>query len=365
MKKQRLFYFNLQNNTGANVPMSILNGDQPDSIVNAVTRYRWDITGLSFADPSFTFLARTIYQTSYTTYTGTAASAAALITALNALHVGTFWLITDSGNTYVETYNDKMVYGNLIIGTISSAFSLSFNAAVALDSLDFTLDGSGTIFGLIDYGDGNIEGFSQAGPVNFSHAYAAAGNYNVIVYLNDATAITEFSAATTRITAISGLSNLVNLITLVLNNTLISSLDVTGNSVLDSLSVQNSALIPGLLTSLDITQNTALTELLLARHASLTAIDISQNVLLDNLSIQNCSLTAADITNNALLLTCLLSVNKLTVGAVNAILIALDGFGLLNGTCATFGQVPAAAPTGAGATAKTNLIGNGWTVTTD
>jgi len=56
---------------------------------------------------------------------------------------------------------------------------------------------------------------------------------------------------------------------------------------------------------------------------------------------------------------------KLTVTTVNSILTALDGFNTQFGTLDISGQSPAAAPTGAGITAKENLIAKGWTVLTD
>lgn len=55
----------------------------------------------------------------------------------------------------------------------------------------------------------------------------------------------------------------------------------------------------------------------------------------------------------------------LTTTEVNNYLIALDANGLNNGFCELNNQTPAAPPSGAGATAKTNLIGKGWTVNTD
>jgi hypothetical protein len=57
--------------------------------------------------------------------------------------------------------------------------------------------------------------------------------------------------------------------------------------------------------------------------------------------------------------------NALNVSSVNATLVALDATGFSAGVFALQGQSPAAAPTGAGATAKANLIGRGCTVTTD
>lgn len=60
-----------------------------------------------------------------------------------------------------------------------------------------------------------------------------------------------------------------------------------------------------------------------------------------------------------------LSSNLLPVAVVNYVLQKLDTNGASNGTVIINNQTPAAAPTGAGATAKTNLLGKGWTVTTD
>jgi hypothetical protein len=53
-----------------------------------------------------------------------------------------------------------------------------------------------------------------------------------------------------------------------------------------------------------------------------------------------------------------------SVSQVNAFLVGLDGNGLSSGNC-SMQQIPAATPTGAGLTAKANLIVKGWTVTTD
>jgi hypothetical protein len=55
---------------------------------------------------------------------------------------------------------------------------------------------------------------------------------------------------------------------------------------------------------------------------------------------------------------------SLNVASVNALLIALDANGLNNGAVNVSGGT-SAAPTGAGITAKNNLIGKGWTVTTN
>jgi hypothetical protein len=60
-----------------------------------------------------------------------------------------------------------------------------------------------------------------------------------------------------------------------------------------------------------------------------------------------------------------LEYNELPVSVVNYILSALDTNGASNGTVKLASQTPAAAPTGSGITAAANLVGKGWTVTTD
>jgi hypothetical protein len=56
---------------------------------------------------------------------------------------------------------------------------------------------------------------------------------------------------------------------------------------------------------------------------------------------------------------------KLPQSKVNSTLIEIDSFATSNGTLFIYGQNPAAPPSGAGALAKTNLQGRGWSVATD
>jgi len=87
---------------------------------------------------------------------------------------------------------------------------------------------------------------------------------------------------------------------------------------------------------------------------------------LQNLTITN---TGQDFTYDTINFSAMTSLNMynnaLTVSKVNALLVGLDGNGLLNGSVSLQGQTPAATPTGAGATAAANLVSKGWTVTTD
>jgi len=86
------------------------------------------------------------------------------------------------------------------------------------------------------------------------------------------------------------------------------------------------------------------------------------------LHCQNSQFPSLNISTNTALLDLNAEVCGLAVLAVNTILFDLDSAGLLNGTDSTKFQVPASPPDAGppdGATAKANLIGKGWAVTTD
>lgn len=107
-----------------------------------------------------------------------------------------------------------------------------------------------------------------------------------------------------------------------------------------------------------------ITEFSITDHGQVSRIKGTLPPSLTDLVMSGQLLTAFD--DVPLLLTFLdLSDNQLPVAVVNSILIALDNAGLSNGTVGLQDQTPAAAPTGAGATAVTNLVGKGWTVATD
>lgn len=366
MYPKQSFILNILNNTGGNVPISLLNAGNPNNnIVNARTRYAWNVTAASYSPPTFSIEARLSSSQPMQVFSGNANSLSSLLVALNRLNIGLFWSEISGGNTYIVTWNDSVQYGDLIVGN-PFTFEMAFQAIAPGDPITFTLNGAGTISGQIDYGDGTVSNFSAAGPLVFNHAYAAVGNYNIGIFLNTPTGITSLTAFNRRITSLTLLGNLPNLATLSLFNSLITSLDVTQNANLVSLGVQNTAfVVPGLLTSLDVTQNSLLSILSLVAHAGITSVDVTQNAALTQFSTQSCSVNDVDVSNNPLLFRLRMENNNVPVADVNTALIILDGNGLLNGTFTSFNQVPAAAPTGAGAAAKANLILKGWTVTTD
>lgn len=102
-------------------------------------------------------------------------------------------------------------------------------------------------------------------------------------------------------------------------------------------------------------------------NSGLTALDISGATALTTLVCSANSLTALDVSTNTALTALVCSTNSLTALAVNTILSDLDTAGLSGGTVDLSGGSNAAPTSGPpdGLTAKANLIGKGWTITTN
>jgi len=176
--------------------------------------------------------------------------------------------------------------------------------------VDLTSRMNGT-FSYINWGDGTID-------TSLTHTYTVAGNYTVWVYNSTSTLL--------------DLSEVVDAF----------SLDV----------VIASFAAPYYITDL-ILFNNGLGSLTLTLMSALTYADLHDN----ELSV------LGTIPTNVVYFDA--SINKLDVAAVNQALIDLDTNGKLNGFASFVNQIPTATPTGAGATAKANLISKGWTVNTD
>lgn len=128
--RKQTFIINLTNNTSGNIPISLFNqGDSMvSSIFNATTRYAWDITGASFANPNISLLSYPVGSSDASTLsTGSLqqANAQGLINLLNSLNIGVFWLETSGPNTFVVTWNNNFVYGGLTIGVATTVVNWS------------------------------------------------------------------------------------------------------------------------------------------------------------------------------------------------------------------------------------------------
>jgi len=139
-----------------------------------------------------------------------------------------------------------------------------------------------------------------------------------------------------------------------------TAIDVSLNTALYYLDCRNNSL-----TSIDLSANPLLVTLSIRSNSSLTAIDLSNNPILAWMEARSCGLASLDIGNNPLLVYVHNDYNDYPVADINQALIDLDGFGELNGFFDVENNTPPSIPTGAGATAKANLIGKGWTIETD
>ncbi|SNR15294.1 hypothetical protein [Tenacibaculum jejuense] len=99
--------------------------------------------------------------------------------------------------------------------------------------------------------------------------------------------------------------------------TSLTSLDV-GNNSAGSIDISNLVLLEFVrldamsLSSIDVSKNTALTDLRCSYNSGMTNIDISKNTLLETIHISNNSLTSVDVSNNPLLYELRASSNDLT-----------------------------------------------------
>lgn len=96
----------------------------------------------------------------------------------------------------------------------------------------------------------------------------------------------------------------------------------------------------------------------------MTSINISNLTNLTSFGLNQNPITDINIASNINLNFVGLNTTQLTESAVNNILIQLDNHGLIGGACAMTSGT-SAAPTGAGITAKNNLIAKGWSVSTN
>jgi|GEM_PF-2608374 len=105
----------IQNNTNYPQRINIMGSPyNPLDTSNATTEYRWDITTALSSANTMILQYKGVNQTSFTNYQQSIQSnITSLLTALNALNIGYFTSYTSGGSTYVSTYNQNYVFGQL------------------------------------------------------------------------------------------------------------------------------------------------------------------------------------------------------------------------------------------------------------
>jgi hypothetical protein len=120
----------VQNNTNADQTFLIMSStvNPASTSINAVTEYTWDITAFTFTNETQIILQyRAIGIATYTNYTASlnASNLTSVINALNNLNIGTFATYISGGFTYISTYNDSYVFGQLNI--VNSSANATIN----------------------------------------------------------------------------------------------------------------------------------------------------------------------------------------------------------------------------------------------
>jgi hypothetical protein len=257
----------------------------------------------------------------------------------------------------------------------------------------FRLSGS-PINGYVDWGDGIIEPFTINGgiPLLFSHTYATDGTYERTWYFDSNTnlsliddsgegdyqKVNKFSHSD-NFTSLAGIIQLTGVMNI--NNVLppaathIPTMEIIGYIASPQTSCDLTSLPSGV-KSIQIQGFPVLATITNIPSSLTNGYSIQQNPLLTavnsggslpNAHNQQLSDNADGLVFGTLnLAACnnFIFNQDFSVSQVNAFLVALDANGISNGN-ADVTQTPVAAPTGAGATAKTSLLGKSWTLNTD
>lgn len=163
----------IQSNVNYPVPINILgNVFNPLDTTNATTEYQYDLTGFTITNENTVGIQyRPVGAAAFSLFTtnifGT--SLQDVVNALNTLGIGYFNLFTQSGNTYITTYNDDYVFGLLNI----------YNpASIALPpSAFFQAEMLGT--------SGNVDVYVNLVPTSFSVPPAFSVGFPLVVTATD------------------------------------------------------------------------------------------------------------------------------------------------------------------------------------
>ena len=139
----------------------------------------------------------------------------------------------------------------------------------------------------------------------------------------------------------------------------ITQIDVTNAPNLEILNPRYSQL-----TSLDVSQNVKLKELIIRgkRQLNNLALNTSNNPELNTLWIDGTGINAVDLSNNPLLIEVKMDDAALTSSVLDQVLIDLDNHGLSNGNLVIANQITGQSITVASAQAYQNLIDKNWTI---
>jgi hypothetical protein len=133
--------FNITNTTNGIVPISILgnNADAMDNS-NASTQYQWDLSGFTITNETliaiqYNTLGVSNFSIKTSSFSGTSLSD--VINALNNFNLGSFFITTSGGSTFINNYNNQLAFGTLQIINPSQSASLTYSMNLNLPQDQF------------------------------------------------------------------------------------------------------------------------------------------------------------------------------------------------------------------------------------
>lgn len=132
----------IRNNVSYPVPINVLgNSFNLLDTSNQTTEYRYDLTGFVFGSENQVLIEyKRVGEPTFQIYSGIFATTQQeqtlenVLNVLNNLGIGSFQLYEQGGNTYIGTYNDNYVFGNLEINTNVNLVSPSFSTGTGFDA---------------------------------------------------------------------------------------------------------------------------------------------------------------------------------------------------------------------------------------
>lgn len=308
-----------------------------------------------------------LVQTITTVCPGAIGSTSANFTALaanTAYYVTAEFYCTING---VEVISSSSDYLNAVCGGNVAGWQVTTDALptpniifswnrISGEAINLTSNINGS-FTSVDWGDGTIN-------ASLTHTYSSTANFTVKIYDSTATNITianGIDAITYNVTAFTAIPATVTHLDLH-HNLITTPVVLTANTSLIYLDYSENSLT----AFPTITNNILLEELYLNNNSISGSYNFGLNTALTIMNLSTNSITGVSgFTLTTGLYNLQIDHNSISVTDINNALVALDTNGITNGNFISTIQSPLAAPTGLGATAKTNLIGKGWTVVTD
>jgi hypothetical protein len=134
----------IQNNTSSSQQVNLLGSPfNPLDTSNAKTQYVWNITALVFTtETQLTLQYRNEEDPYWSNYLAglPMQNADGVVAALNALGIGYFCKVISGINTYIETYNDDYVFGDMNIFPTSAQLQYSFGTSAGGGGGDNKID---------------------------------------------------------------------------------------------------------------------------------------------------------------------------------------------------------------------------------